>query len=78
MLQGYVQLRGRAVLGGAIGRLQIDGQVLTNLKVARGGYMFTRIGPTLLVLELEERAAGLHARLPDGNAIRHLTIELAG
>lgn len=75
MLQGYVQLQGLKVLGGAIGRLQLDGQVLTNLKIAGGGYMFTRVGPTLLVLQLEERAAGLHARLPDGNAIRLLAIE---
>jgi hypothetical protein len=74
MLEGYVQLRGQEVLGGAISRLQLDGQVLTNLKIAGGGYMFTRVGPTLLVLQLEERVAGLHARLPDGNAIRHLAI----
>jgi hypothetical protein len=75
MLQGHVQLQGREVLGGAISRLQIDGEVLTNLKVAGGGYIFHRVGPTLLVLQLEERAAGLHARLPDGRTIRHLAIE---
>jgi hypothetical protein len=74
LLQGYVQVEDLMVVGGAISRLQIDGQVLTNLKIAGGGYMFTRAGPTLLVLQLEERAAGLHARLPDGNAIRRLTI----
>jgi hypothetical protein len=74
MLQGYVQLQGQAVLGGAISRLQIDGQVLTNLKVARGHYAHTRHGHGLLGVQFEERAAGLHARLPDGNAIRHLAI----
>jgi hypothetical protein len=74
VLEGYVQLRDDDVMGGAIARLQIDGNVLTNLKIAGGGYMFTRVGPTLLVLDLEERAAELHARLPDGKAIRSLTI----
>jgi hypothetical protein len=74
VLQGYVQLQDLMVLGGAISRLQIDGQVLTNLKIAGGGYIFHRVGPTLLVLDLEERAAGLQARLPDGKAIRRLTI----
>ena len=73
-LEGYVQLQDDAAIGGAIARLQIDGHVLTNLKIAGGGYMFTRVGPTLLVLQLKERAAGLHARLPDGKAIRSLTI----
>jgi hypothetical protein len=73
-LEGYVQLQDDEITGGAISRLQTDGQVLTNLKIAGGGYMFTRAGPTLLVLQLEERAAGLHARLPDGNAIHSLTI----
>jgi hypothetical protein len=75
MLQGHIQLQGQQVLGGAISRLQVDGEILTNLKVANGTYIFHRVGPTLLVLELEERSAGLHARLPDGRTIRHLTIE---
>jgi hypothetical protein len=70
MLQGYVKLRSLSVLGGAISRLQIDGQVLTNLEITGGTYR-----PGLLVLQLEERSAGLHARLPDGNAIRRLTLE---
>jgi hypothetical protein len=74
VVQGYVQLQGLEVQGGAIRRLQIDGQVLTNLKIAGGTYIFHRLGPTLLVLQLEERTAGLHARLPDGRAIRSLTI----
>ena len=74
-LQGYVQLEGQAVLGGAIRRLQIDGQVLTNLEIESGEYTDTRDGQGRLFLRLEERAAGLHARLPDGNAIRHLMIE---
>jgi hypothetical protein len=72
MLHGYVQLRGDEVTGGAVSRLQIDGQVLANLKVADGHYVDTEEHG--LVVELEERAAGLHARLPDGNAIRRLTI----
>ncbi len=70
MLQGYVQLRSLSVLGGAISRLQIDGQVLTNLEITGGTYR-----PGLLVLQLEERSAGLHARLPDGNAIRQLQLQ---
>jgi hypothetical protein len=74
-LQGYVQLQGQAVLGGAIRRLQIDGQVLTNLEIGSGEYADAGDGQGRLVLRLEERAAGLHARLPDGNAIRHLMIE---
>ena len=73
-LQGYVQLQGGKVLGGAISHLQIDGQVLTNLKVAGGNHADTRDGQGRLVVQLEERAAGLHARLPDGNAIRALKI----
>jgi hypothetical protein len=74
VLQGYVQLQGRTVLGGAIGRLEIDGHVLTNLKVASGSFERPG-GQGRLVLELAERAVGLHARLPDGNAIRHLMID---
>jgi hypothetical protein len=77
-LQGYVQRRRWTVLGGAIRRLQIDGQVLTNLKVAGGDYADTRDGHGLLILRLAERAAGLHARLPDGNAIRYLVIHWLG
>jgi hypothetical protein len=73
-LQGYVQLQGGKVLGGAISHLQIDGQVLTNLKVAGGNHADARDGQGRLVVQLEERAAGLHARLPDGNAIRALKI----
>jgi hypothetical protein len=73
-LQGYIQLQGRTVLGGAIGRLEIDGHVLTNLKVASGSFERPG-GQGRLVLELAERAAELHARLPDGNAIRHLMID---
>jgi hypothetical protein len=73
-LQGYVQLHGDAVSGGAISHLQIDGQVLTNLKIAGGTHVDTRDGQGRLVVQLEERAAGLHARLPDGDAIRALEI----
>ena len=69
MLQGYVQLQGDAVNGGAIARLQVDGQTLTNLAVAGGTYDASQ---GRLVVQLQERAAGLHARLPDGNAIRRL------
>ena len=61
-LQGYVQRQGRTVLGGAIGRLQVGGQILTNLKVAGGEYTETEDGQGRLVVQLEERAAGLHAR----------------
>jgi hypothetical protein len=68
-----VQLQGRAVLGGAIGRLRIGDHALTNLKVA-GGTFDRAGGHEHLVVQLEERAAGLHARLPDGNAIRALAI----
>jgi hypothetical protein len=75
MLQGYLQVQGWTVLGGAIDRLRVDGHGLTNLKIAGGTYMFSRTGPGLFILQLEERTAGLHARLPDGNAIRSLTIE---
>ena len=71
MLQGYVQLQGDAVNGGAIARLQVDGQTLTNLAVAGGTYDASQ---GRLVVQLQERAAGLHARLPDGNAIRRLQI----
>ena len=74
-LQGYVQLQGRTVLGGAIGRLQVGGQILTNLKVAGGEYTETEDGQGRLVVQLEERAAGLHARLPDGNTICRLMID---
>jgi hypothetical protein len=74
VLQGYIQVKDLMVLGGAIRHLQIDGQVLANLEIAGGGYIFHRLGPTLLVLDLEERAAGLHARLADGKSIRRLTI----
>jgi hypothetical protein len=73
MLEGYVHLQGDAVSGGAIGRLRIDGDVLTNLKVA-GGSFEAMAGQGRLVVQLEERAAGLHARLPDGNALRALEI----
>jgi hypothetical protein len=73
MLEGYVRLQGDAVSGGAISRLRIDGQVLTNLKIAGGGFERTD-GQRRVVVQLEERAAGLHARLPDGNAIRQLVI----
>ena len=71
MVQGYVQLQGNAVNGGAIARLQVDGQTLTNLAVAGGTYDASQ---GRLVVQLQERAAGLHARLPDGNAIRRLEI----
>ncbi len=74
MLQGHIQLQGQQVLGGAISRLQVDGEVLTNLEVANGTYISHEFGPTL-VLELQERSAGLHVRLPDGRTIRHLAIE---
>jgi hypothetical protein len=73
MLEGYVRLQGDAVSGGAISRLRIDGQVLTNLKIA-GGSFERADGQGRVVVQLEERAAGLHARLPDGNAIRQLVI----
>jgi hypothetical protein len=73
-LQGYVQLKDDAVLGGALGRLQIDGHALTNLRVSGGSFDGTG-GQGRLVLDLEERAFGLHARLPDGNAIRSLTLD---
>lgn len=73
MLEGHVQVQGRAVLGGAIGRLRIRDHALTNLKVTDGDYADTH-GHEHLVVQLEERAAGLHARLPDGNAIRALAI----
>jgi hypothetical protein len=72
-LQGYVQLQGLDVTGGAIGRLQTSGHVLTNLKIS-GGRFEQAGGQGRLLLELEERAGGLHARLPDGNAIRRLQI----
>jgi hypothetical protein len=72
-LQGYVQLQGRVVIGGAISRLQMSGHILTNLKIA-GGRFEQAGGQGRLLLELEERAGGLHARLPDGNAIRALAI----
>jgi hypothetical protein len=72
MLQGYVQLEGRAVLGGAIARLQVGGQTLTNLAVAGGSYKAA--GQGRLVMQLRERAVGLHARLPDGNALLRLTV----
>jgi hypothetical protein len=75
ILHGYVQLQGLEVEGGTISRLQIEGQLLTNLKIAGGFYAVPRTGPPLLSLQLQERSAGLHARLPDGNAIRHLTLE---
>jgi hypothetical protein len=74
VLQGYVQLQGRAVLGGAISRLQIDGHVLTNLEVSGGTYADTGQGQGRLAVQLQERAVGLHARLPDGDAIRALEI----
>ncbi len=70
-LQGYVQLDGDAVIGGAIRRLRLDGQVLTNLEVAAGTF-HAAAGQGRLEVELRERAAGLHARLPDGTAIRTL------
>ena len=70
VLQGYVQLRGETVSGGALGRLEVHGDVLTNLKVAGGS-----VAAGALVVQLEERAAGLHARLPDGNAIRALELD---
>jgi hypothetical protein len=73
MLQGHVQLQDEAVSGGGIGRLQIDGHALTNLVVAGGGFAGAA-GQGRLVLQLEERAAALHARLPDGSAIRQLVI----
>jgi len=73
VLQGYVQLRGDAVSGGALGRLEIDGDALTNLKVAEGSFA-REGGQGRLAVQLEERAAGLHARLPDGNAIRALEL----
>jgi hypothetical protein len=73
MLEGYVRLQGDAVSGGAIRRLRIDGQVLTNLRIAGGS--FERVGGRgRVVMQLEERSAGLHARLPGGNAIRQLEI----
>jgi hypothetical protein len=72
-LQGYVQLRGDAITGGAISRLQMRGQVVTNLKIA-GGRFEEAGGQGRLLLELEERAADLHARLPDGDAIRALAV----
>jgi len=70
-LQGYVQLEDGTVAGGTITRLQIGGQVLTNLRVAGGAYVPAE---GQLEIELSERAAGLHARLPDGNAIRQLDV----
>jgi hypothetical protein len=73
MLEGYVQLQGDAVSGGAIGRLRIHGQVLTNLEVAGGSFERAN-GEERLIVQLKERAAGLHARLPNGNAIRALEI----
>jgi hypothetical protein len=72
-LQGYVQLRGDDVAGGAIGRLQLGGHALTNLDIA-GGSFEQASGQGQLRLELRERASGLHARLPDGGAIRALAI----
>jgi hypothetical protein len=73
ILQGYVQLQGGAVSGGGINRLQIAGDAVTNLKVA-GGSFERAAGQGRIVVQLEERAAGLHARLPDGSAIRALEI----
>jgi hypothetical protein len=73
MLEGYVRLQGDAVSGGAISRLRIGGQVLTNLKIA-GGSFERADGQGGVVMQLGERAAGLHARLPDGNAVRQLVI----
>ncbi|HEX5078478.1 MAG TPA: hypothetical protein VFV80_04955, partial [Geminicoccaceae bacterium] len=73
VLHGYVQLQRRKVLGGAIRHLQIDGQMLTNLEIAGGAADASDDGR--LGLLLKERTAGLHARLPDGRAIRQLTIE---
>jgi hypothetical protein len=75
MLEGYVQLQGWEVVGGAIRRLQVDDQVLANLEVARGYHVIPRLGPSFLDVQLRERSAGLHARLPEGNAIRRLRIE---
>jgi hypothetical protein len=76
MLEGYVQLQGNAVSGGAISRLRIDDRVLTNLKIA-GGSFERADGQGRIVMRLEERTAGLHARLPDGNAVRQLVIRWA-
>jgi hypothetical protein len=73
MLEGYVRLQDDAVSGGAISRLRIDDQVLTNLKIA-GGSFERADGQGRVVMQLEERAAGLYARLPDGNAVRQLVI----
>jgi hypothetical protein len=73
MLEGYARLQDDAVSGGAISRLWIDGQVLTNLKIA-GGSFERADGQGRVIIQLEERAAGLHARLPDGKAVRQLAI----
>lgn len=73
-MRGHVQVRDGAVVGGSVSPLRVGGQPdLANLRVARGAFERTDAGVGLRV-ELEERSAGLHARLPDGNAIRGLEI----
>ena len=73
-LRGHVQVRDGVVLGGGVSPLQLSGHPgLANLGVARGALERTG-GAVVLRLELEERSAGLHARLTDGNAIRELEL----
>jgi hypothetical protein len=73
-LRGYVQVRDGVVQGGGISPLQLSGHPgLANLDVARGEVERAG-GAVVLRLELEERSAGLHARLTDGNAIRALEL----
>jgi hypothetical protein len=73
-LRGYVQVRDGMVQGGGISPLRLSGHPgLANLGVARGEVERAG-GAVVLRLDLEERSAGLHARLTDGNAIRALEL----